>query len=319
MTDAPDGRNDPPVVSVIVPVRNGAATIAGTVRGVLRNLEESGLTGEVIVVDDASTDETATVLAALANLTAPVRCIRRDMRGGPNASRNAGVLASTANVLAFVDGDDEPLSGWLGPLVRAVDDPGALASGTYVARMRGGRTVEYLPHVRRAFGYPSIVGGNMAMHRGLFDRVGGFDENIMRGGTEVEFCIRAQALFGATVVPVPEARVKYRMSGSLVGRWRTEYGRQRGHAYVERSLRLQGIDARLADDLREADGTSRTKAWKMRASRAGWPLFLAGLGGRVSARVAGFLPVRRTLPARRGVVSPHPRMPSAGAAIDDDG
>lgn len=313
------GQTDRPQVAVIVPVRNAAATIEGTVRAVLHNVQGSGLSGEVIVVDDASTDGTAAVVRGLCESPAVLRCVRRHTRGGPNAARNTGVRAATADKLAFVDGDDEPLSGWLAALVRSVDSPSVIASGAYIGVLRGGRVVESSPEARRAFGFPSIVGGNMAFHRALFDRVGGFDENIMRGGTEVEFCIRAQAMFGAHVVPVPEARVAHRTADSLRGRWVTEYGRQIGHTYVLDSLHRQGIEVGLAADIQDSRALGRASAWRMRAARSGWPLFVAGLGGRVTARAVGRLVPHPTSPQRRGVVSSQSGAPCEDSSSDGRG
>jgi GT2 family glycosyltransferase len=310
---------DRPQVAVIVPVRNAGATIEGTVRAVLLNVQESGLRGEVIVVDDASTDDTAAVVRGLCHSPAGLRYVRRGTRGGPNAARNTGVQAAIADTLAFVDGDDEPLPGWLARLVRSVDNTYVIASGAYVGVLRGGRVVESSPEARRAFGFPSIVGGNMAFHRALFDRVGGFDENIMRGGTEVEFCIRAQALFGAHVVPVPEARVAHRTADSLRGRWTTEYGRQIGHAYVQGSLHRQGIEVGLAADMQESKALGRASAWRTRAARSGWPLFVAGLGGRVTARVAGLLMPRPASPQRRGAVTSPSGEPCEDSSSDGRG
>src|SRR5205823_3162308 len=67
--------------------------------------------GEVVVVDDASTDATAATAR-----DAGARVVRLERAGGPAAARNAGVAATSAPLLAFTDADCEPAPGWLAAL-----------------------------------------------------------------------------------------------------------------------------------------------------------------------------------------------------------
>jgi glycosyltransferase involved in cell wall biosynthesis len=77
---------------------------------------------EIVVVDDASTDETAEVCRRLGD----VRCVRADRSQGVAGARNLGLLASTAEYVSFLDDDDVRLPGTLDEQAAILDSaPGA--------------------------------------------------------------------------------------------------------------------------------------------------------------------------------------------------
>lgn len=94
-----------PDVSVIIPTHERPHLLPRAVE----SAKAAGRDVEVIVVDDASTDETASVCQSLGN----VKYIRLDRNQGVAGARNIGILASTAEYLAFLDDDDLRLSGSL--------------------------------------------------------------------------------------------------------------------------------------------------------------------------------------------------------------
>ena len=86
-----------PLVSVIIPVYNGARFLAESIASVLAQTYRPL---EVIVVDDGSTDESARVAQDF-----PVHyCLQP--HGGPGAARNYGVTQARGELLAFQDADD---------------------------------------------------------------------------------------------------------------------------------------------------------------------------------------------------------------------
>jgi glycosyltransferase involved in cell wall biosynthesis len=87
-----------PTVSVIIPTYNRAAFLAGAVE----SARQAGTDLEIIIVDDASTDDTPEVCKELSG----IRYIRLPHNQGLAAARNAGVLASSAEFVAFLDDDD---------------------------------------------------------------------------------------------------------------------------------------------------------------------------------------------------------------------
>jgi glycosyltransferase involved in cell wall biosynthesis len=86
-------------ISAIIPVYNGSAHLAGCLNSVLAQTTKLD---EIIVVDDGSTDGSATLAAA----TAPSAKIIRQARQGPARARNNAAAAARGNYLAFLDHDD---------------------------------------------------------------------------------------------------------------------------------------------------------------------------------------------------------------------
>jgi glycosyltransferase involved in cell wall biosynthesis len=93
-----------PVVSVVMPVRNGAGYLSSA-RSQVEALVGPEL--EILVVDDASDDETPEVLAAWAADDPRVRILRQESRQGVAAGRNRAVRESRGAWLWFTDCDDE--------------------------------------------------------------------------------------------------------------------------------------------------------------------------------------------------------------------
>lgn len=92
-------------VSVVIPCYNCADTIERAVASVAR---QTSMPADVILVDDASTDDTLSVLYALRAQygRAWVRVIALARNAGPGAARNMGWGASTQSYVAFLDADD---------------------------------------------------------------------------------------------------------------------------------------------------------------------------------------------------------------------
>jgi glycosyltransferase involved in cell wall biosynthesis len=101
-------------VSVIIPAFNAAPTIKAAIYSALH---QRGVRVDVIVVDDASTDETAEIVTACAQLTERVSLVRFSENNGPAAARNEGLRSATGEWIAILDADDEFCDGRLERLV----------------------------------------------------------------------------------------------------------------------------------------------------------------------------------------------------------
>ena len=101
---------DQSIVSVIVPVYNGESFLVEAVRSVLDQIPPPG---EIVIVDDGSTDETPQIVARLsASSQVPILGVRQANRG-PAAARNRGLEAAAGEILAFQDADDFWIPGRL--------------------------------------------------------------------------------------------------------------------------------------------------------------------------------------------------------------
>src|SRR5208282_3284051 len=91
-----------PHVSVIMPVYNGAAFIGRALKTVFAQTFREF---EIVIVDDASTDDLANALVQFSDPR--MRVIRHAVNRGASASRNTGIRAARGPYIAFVDCDDE--------------------------------------------------------------------------------------------------------------------------------------------------------------------------------------------------------------------
>jgi glycosyltransferase involved in cell wall biosynthesis len=173
-------------VSVIIPVYNGAATIAKAIDSVLAQSLDG--TVELVVVNDGSIDSTAQVLEAYASRITVVTQPNR----GVAAARNAGVAVSGGEYLAFLDADNIWLPGFLAKTCAALDrSPHAALAFTDVEKIdRKGR-----PHYRRSAGMAptmkdlfnprmGIYVSAEVMRRWVFDLCGGFCAEFVGMGFE---------------------------------------------------------------------------------------------------------------------------------------
>lgn len=90
-------------ISVIIPAYNAQDTIA---RALNSALEQTLPAAEIIVVDDLSTDDTASVVRAMARSEPRIRLIEQPVNGGPARSRNAAIRAAAGEWIAILDADD---------------------------------------------------------------------------------------------------------------------------------------------------------------------------------------------------------------------
>ena len=98
-------------VSVVIPAWQAAATIG---RALASIGTQTATPGEVIVVDDGSTDGTAAAAqTAVGLLGGSPLCVLTQTNAGAGAARNRGIEAAQGRLLAFLDADDEWLPGKL--------------------------------------------------------------------------------------------------------------------------------------------------------------------------------------------------------------
>ncbi len=90
-------------ISVVVPVYNEAATI----EEVLGRVRETGIAGEIVVVDDGSSDATPEIVARVAEAAPEVRLQRHERNRGKGAALRTGFEKVTGDVVIIQDADRE--------------------------------------------------------------------------------------------------------------------------------------------------------------------------------------------------------------------
>lgn len=101
-------------LSVVTPVFNRAQTVLESIRSSVRMLQESGAPGEIVVVDDASTDGSADVIEAAMSVeikAGKLRFLRLSYNQGVTAAKQIGAKHARGDWLIFMDSDDEFATG----------------------------------------------------------------------------------------------------------------------------------------------------------------------------------------------------------------
>lgn len=196
-----------PRCSVILPTYNRAKTLPRAVASVLAQDEPDF---ELIIVDDASTDQTAAWLATLDDPR--IRVARSERNQGPSAARNTGIELARAPAIAFLDSDDaycsRRLSLPLAVLDREPDVVCTLSSSRKEDKHGQGRAAP-LPEVKLAA--PAFAWAMLADLVGVESTsitvrtehaktAGGFDTTLRRT-EDREFLIRLARLGALRVLP----------------------------------------------------------------------------------------------------------------------
>ena len=92
-------------ISVVIPCFNSAATIERALRSVEHQTIKPH---EVLVVDDASSDNTVSIIEQFARASSlNIRVIKQSVNGGPSVARNTAWNVATSEFIAFLDADDQ--------------------------------------------------------------------------------------------------------------------------------------------------------------------------------------------------------------------
>jgi glycosyltransferase involved in cell wall biosynthesis len=172
------------VISAIIPTYDRAAYLERAITSVLHQRRPCG---ELLVVDDGSTDDTPSVVARLAATSpVPIRLLCQENRGAA-AARNLGIRAARGTLLAFLDSDDWWLPPKLALQAAAMEaNPNILISHTRELWFRHGQRVNQKKKhdppdgdVFTASLGMCVIGMSTVMaRRELFDRYGLFDESL---------------------------------------------------------------------------------------------------------------------------------------------
>jgi len=238
---------DRPSISVVVPVRNEAAFIAGTLRQLLGQ-DYDARQFEVLVADGGSTDATRDIVAALRRRHANLRLLANP-GGWSSAGRNVAIRAGRGDLFVLVDGHcdlDNP--HYLNDLADAFEQSGAACIGRpqpldvagatplqrAVALARASRLGHHpASHIYSdAEGFVPPQSVAIAYRRAVFETIGLFDESF-DACEDVELNHRV-AKADLPCWFTPKVRVRYQPRGTLAGLCRQMFRYGRGRARLLR-------------------------------------------------------------------------------------
>jgi glycosyltransferase involved in cell wall biosynthesis len=239
-----------PTVSIIIPIYNRAHTIERALKSVL---SQTFTDFEVILVDDASTDDSVIVAKAfLQSSGLRFSILQLSQNSGVSAARNYGILNSSAKWIAFLDSDDEWLPTKLELQLQQLKQDDLLVSHTNEHWRRNGVHLNQQKKHQKTGGYifldslrmcvmsPSTV----VIHRSVLQQVGLFDEGIP-AHEDYDLWLRVAAIFKVSFCTEPLV-IKH---GGHADQLSTRY---MGSDYF-RLLALQKIETQYADKLSDLE------------------------------------------------------------------
>lgn len=212
---SPAAGSEPPV-SIVLACHGEQHRVMLTVEA-LRTSTSPGY--EVVVVDDGSPDGCCDFLREDPEGYPEVTLVTQEQQGSARA-RNSGVAHARAPIIVFMDAHCFPRAGWLDLMLEVLEDPsvgivtpaigvaGRPANRGYGLSIAGPQLMaRWLPcQGDEPYRVPAAGAGCIAMHRGVFEAIGGFEPMRRYGVEDLELSIRCW-LAGFDVVVQPKAEV----------------------------------------------------------------------------------------------------------------
>lgn len=220
-------------ITVIVPVRNGEATIERCLEAIFSSTVKPR---EVLVINDSCTDGTV----ALANRF-PCRVIDAPPPGGVAAARNFGAAQATGDVLFFTDADVILMPEAIAAAERALQEGGldvAVGLQSAVCEFRNGTSVYKNLWLRwtyrqRAGRFSVLYSSAVAIRKSAFERVNGFDTHYQRPNIEDSELGKRLSEAGYRLDLAPELEFLHVKRYNLASMLKTDFHRTVGMIKVQ--------------------------------------------------------------------------------------
>lgn len=204
-----------PAVSVIIATRNRAEML----KDAITSVQAQSFQGwELIIVDDASTDQTKRVVQRIARDDARIRYVRHERQGGVSKARNAGIADATGRYIAFLDDDDQYVPDKLAAQVVHLDrcPQVGFIYGQNEWVDRHGKSLGVQPQqgittLRELVEHCAIPLQTVMVRRELLSQVGGFNERLSIG-EDYDLWLRLARVTAFEFTP--RVLVRYRVHGA---------------------------------------------------------------------------------------------------------
>jgi GT2 family glycosyltransferase len=225
-----------PTVSIVIPCHDGIDHTRACIQS-LRETLPPKFRGEILVIDDASTDGTADCLAEAAALDERIKVITNETNVGFLGSVNRGAQAASGEILVFLNNDTILLPGWLQPLLEVFEERadvgavgGRLVYPDGALQEAGGLVFADGSAAKFGYGDPDpeaplysylrevdyCSGCLLATKRSVFEELGGFDTRYAPGFYEdTDYCFALRE-HGLRVYYQPESTIVH-VEGATAG------------------------------------------------------------------------------------------------------
>lgn len=211
-------------VSVIVPVRDGEATIVECLDSLASQTKRPD---EIIVVENGSRDETVFLVKQWIVAHSDLHTLLvMESQKGPSAARNRGMKVAKGDLLAFLDADCVAPSDWLQRISQEMRQGVGAVGGPYRNHPSVSPLEKYAAmswffgngHEVLSLSNPFVsrflLGGNMALLRRYLEEAGGFDERL-RAGEDLELSFRLKK-GGVRMKSISHLAVTHKIRSSFV-------------------------------------------------------------------------------------------------------
>jgi len=183
-------------LDVVIPTHNRATLLPRTLDSLLAADPAEGLDVAVTVVDNRSTDDTRAVIESYMPRFPGRLHYVYESKPGRSHALNAGIAATTGDLVGMLDDDEEVDRGWLRTIGAAFNDPATdFIGGPYLPRWGAARPDWLGPGYLAAIGWAEsgpavqqfgpgfdamLMGGNAIIRRSILDRVGRYSVDLGR-------------------------------------------------------------------------------------------------------------------------------------------
>ncbi len=208
-----------PIISIVLAVRNGGTKIRQSIESMLNQTLRDF---EFIIVDDASTDDTAVLLAEYAKKDPRIKILSNKTNLGLTKSLNVAIKASSGMYIARLDSGDTSEPQRLALQATFLDEYGEyglVGAWTYVIDEEGKRigkmkyAIENDELKRTLIKYNQFVHSSLMVRKSALDAIGGYDEQWCYA-QDYDLCFRIAKHWN--IANYPNFLASYRISSKSI-------------------------------------------------------------------------------------------------------